>query len=136
MGLSERRATKEFQDSAFPKLKTELISAIGTEVEIEVAWDKLAENESAHLYAESWPKVYFQPAIEAFKSVCRDEMGKEAVKGALKKIVITNSVDNYNSDNWAKFSNGIVTLDHKPCTNIDYVDDRAKSLVSVLEKNL
>ena len=37
---------------------------------------------------------------------------------------------------WAKFSDGVLTHDHQPCTNIDDIKDRAKALQSLLEENL
>jgi hypothetical protein len=136
MGLAERRATKEFQDDIFPKLKSDILAAAGCPVEIAVEWEKLAAPEMSHLYSETWPKVYFKPVIEGLKSLCRDDMGKEAVKGSLKKIVFTNESQISSAHRWSTFAGGVLRLDHEPCTNVDYVDDRTDELVKLLEKNL
>ncbi len=88
----------------------------------------MAEDGYDHLYAEAFPKVYFQPATQAFEGICIDDMGKEAMQSSLKKIVIQNAGDITSAPKWATFADGVLTLDHKPCSNIDYIDDRAKSL--------
>ena len=63
-------------------------------------------------------------------------MGKEAVRGALKKIVIQNTAEIYYGDRWASFEGGTLTLDHQPTTNVDSVQDRIDGLVVTLEKKL
>jgi hypothetical protein len=136
MGLAERRAVKQFETEQYPTLKSELMSVIGFEVPIEVDWEALAVADMAHLYREAWPKVYFEPSRDAFKAICADDMGKEALKAALKKIVITNKGGVYSGDRWARFEGGVLTLDHEPCTNIDSVQERADGLRLLMEKAL
>jgi len=136
MGLAERRAAKTFETNSYPALKAEVLSAATFEVPIEVDWESLAAPEYAHLYEDSWPKVYFRPVVEAFKAITFDDMGKDALKAGLKKIVIQNKSGYYSSTSWAKFDGGVLTLDHEPCTNVDDIKDRADSLRAVLEKAL
>ncbi len=136
MGLAERRVQKEFQDSHFPKLKKEVDEAAHTSIPLEVKWDTIAPEGQSHLYIDSWTKVYFAPLVAAMKDVCRDEMGREAVKEKVKKIVVQNTKDIYYGDRWASFDGGVLTLDHQPCTNVDDVNDRTKGIIDVLEKGL
>ncbi len=136
MGLAERRVQKEFQDNHFPKLKGQLETASGTSVPLEVNWETLAPEGQSHLYLDAWTKVYFEPTIAAFQDVCRDQMGKDALKEKLKKIVMQNTKGTYYGDRWASFEAGVLTLDHEPCTNVDDVAERTKGLVAVLEKAL
>lgn len=136
MGLKERRAIKDFQESVYPDLQKQIFEALGFEPEIEVLWDGLAEEGYDHLYGESLPKVYFQPAIQALSSICADDMGKEAIGESLKKIHIKNEAGNSSPRSWADFSGGVLTLDHKPHSNIDDVKDRAAALQTLLESKL
>lgn len=136
MGLAERRAIKHFQEQRFPELKRQVEEAAGKALEFEIAWDKLALEDQAHLYEESWTKVYFQPLIKAFRAVCIDDLGKEAVQSGVRKVVITNESGVYSGGRWATFESGVVTLDHEPTSNVDSIDERAEGLVRVLEKGL
>lgn len=136
MGLAERRVAQEFQTKNFPALKTRIEEAAGFPVPIEVNWDALSIEGESRLYAESWTDVYFEPLIEGLKSVTRDQMGKDAVKKELKSIVITNQGGVYYPDNWAKFENGILRLDHEPLTNVADREQRAKKLTELLESKL
>ena len=138
MGLAERRAAKEFESYQYPGLKAEIDRAAGQEVAISVDWESLATDEQAHLYADSWPKVYFRPLAEALRQVGRDDLGKEALAEGLKTIKIQNRAGCYSGDRWAHFTKktGELVLDHEPCSNVDYVDDRVEGLVKALESEL
>jgi len=136
MGLAEKRATKDFQEQVFGNWKTELAAVIGFEVPVEVKWDQLAEEGMSHMYAEAWSKVYFQPLIAACKSICADDMGRDALKGALKKIEIVNENGIYSGESCCSFSNGTLKIDHQPHSNIDYGDARTAGIVKTLEQSL
>lgn len=135
MGLAERRAVKAFQDTKFPELKQQVDAAAAMPVELDVKWDTLAAEGQSHLYDEAWPKLYFVPVIEAFNSICRDDMGKEALKAALKKVVIQNTKQNYSASYWAEFENGVLTLEQS-LSNVDDVGDRRDTLIKLLESKL
>jgi hypothetical protein len=135
MGLAERRALKEFQENVYPDLKDQVDKAAGFEVDMSVDWDTLALDDQAHLYNECFAKVYFEPLVGAFKSVCGDDMGREALKGGLSKISIRNTLDK-SSPSGFTFEAGVLTLDHKPTTNVGDISARTKALVSLLEKGL
>lgn len=135
MGLAERRAAKNFQDETYPKLKAEIDAAAGFETNLEIDWTSLATDDMAHLYEECWPKVYFRPLVDAFTAVCVDDMGKEALAEGLKQIVIKNENDRSNPNGFT-FEGGVLTIDHKPTTNVDDVKDRASAIQKLLEKGL
>jgi len=135
MGLAEKRIIKEFETNVFPGLKQKIDEAAGFTVPIEVRWETLAKEERySHQWAGSWSNVYFQPIIDAFKQICVDDMGKEALKGALKRIVVQNTKDSYSSD-WATFESGVLTLDYQ-FANVDAVRDRMEKLKTAVEKAL
>lgn len=136
MGLAERRAAKSFETNQLPALQKEIDQAAGFSVPLEINWEQLSPEGQAHLYEESWTKVYFRPLVEAFKAICVDDMGKEALKGALKKVVINSSQGVYSGEQIATFEGGVLTLDHEPTTNIDEVAARAKGIQATLEKSL
>ena len=136
MGLAERRAAKEFEDKQYPLLKKEIEEAAKFKVPIEVAWETLAEDGMSHMYEECWKKVYFTPLIDAIAAITVDDMGKDALKGALKKIVLQNRHDIYYGDRCATFADGVLTIDHKPTTNVDSIKEREDGIRTLLEKSL
>ena len=135
MGLAERRAVQRFADEQYPQWKARIDEAAGFEVPVEVAWDELAVADYADSYAEFFPKVYFEPLVTALANITRDEIGRSATRDGLAKIVICNSGQYYGTRGF-QFSDGVLTIDHKPETNIDYGDERAKGLQRVLESGL
>lgn len=135
-GLKEKRALKDFQEKSYPKLKQEIDGAAGLDVPIEVDWDSIAVKDKAHLYEEGFTKVYFTPLIEALKKICADDMGKSALKNALKKVVITNSPNASSSPSKFTFSEGVLVIDHRPATNINDIKRRTSKIVELLEDAL
>lgn len=135
MGLAERRAAKEFQDKNLPALQTEIQKLAGNAVPIEVNWDQLATPEQASLYAESWPELYFKPVIEALRQITRDQMGKDAVKGGLKKVEIRNSKGAFSPHNAITFDNGTLAIDHH-LSNVGDTNERTKFIIELMEKSL
>src|SRR5688572_1287439 len=111
MGLLEKRALKTFQDDHYPKLTGEINTLAGYPIEFDVNWATLALDEKATIYEESFTKVYFTPLIDAIKEIATDEMGKEALKDALKKVVIKNEGGNVYGSNAYSFKEGVLTID-------------------------
>jgi hypothetical protein len=136
MGLLEKRALKAFQDGAYKNLTNEINKIAGFNVKFEVNWDTLALDEQSHLYEESFPKVYFQPIINAFKEITSDQMGKDALKETLKKIAIKNEGGIYYGSGAYSFDKGVLTIDHQPTTNIDNIQERSEELAKVLMKQM
>ena len=136
MGLAERRAAKEFETNRYPAVKKDIDAAAKFDVPVEVKWDSLAVAEYAHMYEEAWLKVYFRPLIDALKAITVDAMGADALKASLKRIIIQNMKNNSSSNYWAIFTDGILTLDHAPVSNVDDIEDRKTQLQKVLEAKL
>ncbi|MEO8704659.1 MAG: hypothetical protein ABI867_31680 [Kofleriaceae bacterium] len=135
MGLAEKRAAAEFETKLFPDLVKKIHDAAGFAVPIEVRWDTLAKQEKyVARWNEGWPKLYFLPIVEALQRICVDDLGKQALATALKKIVVQDTRDSYSS-NWAAFASGVLTLDYM-YTNVDDVGERARTLREALEKEL
>lgn len=135
MGLAERRAAQDFETNHFPGLKKKIDEAAGFEVPIEVKWETLArDGKYVAQWADAWPKIYFVPMIEGFKQIARDAMGKEALKTALKQVVVQDTTTSFSSA-WAKFESGVLTLDYQ-FTNVSDGKARTDVLVKELEKSL
>jgi hypothetical protein len=134
MGLAERRAATDFQTNAYPALKKQIDDAAGFDVPLEIDWQAIAQPNYQHLYNEFWTKIYFEPLIGAFQRICADEIGKEAMKGGLKKVEITNSRQYFDRDAFF-LQNGVLKIDHE-LVNADHLKLRTDKLVSLLEAAL
>lgn len=134
MGLAERRATVEFQQTLFLGLKKQVDEAAGFEVPMEIDWEHLAEPNEARLYNEYWSKIYFEPLIGAFHILCADDLGKEAVHHSLKKIEITNSREKFDRSAFS-YEDGVLKIDHK-LTNADDIQLRTETIVARMEPAL
>lgn len=135
MGLAERRGVERFKNEDYPGWKQKIDQAAGFDLPVEVAWDELGVADYADSYPEFFAKVYFQPLVDALSAVAVDEMGKSAARAGIAKIVIRNS-DQYGSTQGIAFADGVLTFDHKPHVNVDYGDERAKTLQHTLEAGL
>ncbi len=134
MGLLEKRGIAAFQDNHFVKIVEEVNQLAGFNLELDVKWEHLAVEDYAHFYEEGFVKVYFTPIIGALKDITSDEMGKKALKEVLHKIIITNEKGQSSLPNALSFSDGVLTFDHHPITNLDYYEERTNELSKFLMK--
>ena len=135
MGLKEQRALEQFQDHSYDYFKKKIDEAAGFEVEIDIDWDKLIEEDMSHMLEENLPQIYFEPIIEGFQKICRDEMGRRTLKKNLQKIVITNESGYSSPDAAINFSDGVLTIDHLPNTNMNDEESRASRIEEVVSRN-
>lgn len=133
MGLLEKRALKKFEDETYPKLWARINEAAGFEVPITVKWDTLAEEGYGHLYEEAFDKVFFKPLLGAIKSVCIDDLGREALRDGLKAVKIQGE-----GSGEVSFTKGILSLTFNPVANLDesQVKERTKTIQTALETGL
>jgi hypothetical protein len=136
VGIAERRVLADFQTELLPAFLKQIEEAAGHSVPVEVRWETMTTEGESHLYVDSWKQVYFEPLIAALKDVARDDLGKEALKNGLKKIVIQNTKKCYYPDCFSSFADGALTLDHEPTTNVHDVAPRTQALIKVLENSL
>lgn len=141
LGLGDRRALESYQQTVYPAQLAAIQKAVGFELPIEVHWDAIAkEGEGANYQHEGyWTKIYFVPLIEALSKVAGDDMGKQAVKGKLKKVIVTfddASAPSTAYINGVKFDGGVLTINFRPFTNVDDVKDRAEAIQLELEGKL
>ncbi|WP_299098186.1 hypothetical protein [uncultured Winogradskyella sp.] len=136
MGLAEKRVAKAFEANEFETILKEIKDIVGKDIAVNVDWKTLSTDGMSHLYNKAWPPVYFEPLVNSLKSICQDDMGKEALNDELETIIIKNEAGNSSSNTWASFDNNTLTLDHKPTSNVHNVAERTKSLQTLLENNL
>ncbi len=136
MGRTDKRAVKAVQDTKFPELEKEINTIAGYPIEFEVKWDELAYPDYAHMYDETFPEVYFIPVINAFKNIASDDMGKEALKETVKKIVIKNENDISSALRAYSLDNGALIIDHNPVVNAMNTDERSQELEKFLSSKM
>ncbi|MEY9895635.1 hypothetical protein ABIA35_009652 [Catenulispora sp. MAP12-49] len=135
MGLAERRSAERFKNEDYPGWKSRIDEAAGFEITIDVAWDELAVPDYADSYAEYFPAVYFQPLLDALGSIGADDMGKDALREGVSKVVVKNS-GQYFSPTGFTFADGVLTLDHMSDSNTHHVEERTKAIQALLEAGL
>ncbi len=136
MGLAERKILKEFQTSFYESWKAKFDKVLGFESNVEVKWDTLHTNEYSYgreQYFEWWETGYFSPLLEVFKQICSDDMGKEAVKDGLKKIIIDGSTGDRPED--SKFDDGVFRINHQ-FSNISAEEGRVNGWRKMIEAKL
>ncbi|QCW05070.1 hypothetical protein [Natrinema pallidum] len=134
MNLKNKRKVKQFEEEELPSLKESMDDAAGFEVDLDIEWESLIdERVNDDLWFEGWTKVYFQPTIDAFEAICSDELGREALQADLESIVFRNEAGMTGD---ISYEDGVLTVDKEPCTNMDKVDERTESIVTLLESNL
>lgn len=134
MGLAEKRAMLTFQQNQLEPLKAKLFEAIGFEVPLEIDFESLTIENGDTYYAEGMTKVFFEPLTAACKNICSDELGKNALKSGLKKIIICNKSGHYSPEAAFKLEAGTLSLDHHTTTNLGDVLRRTEFLQNMLEK--
>jgi hypothetical protein len=141
LGLAERRALKDYQEKDFPAIKKNLMTAVGFEAPLDIKWEQLAQPGEADRYKEDgyWNATIFKPLTKAMTSITADKEGKDALKAKLKKIVIMydpNTAPASNYANGIKFEAGVLTINFRPYSNVDAVDERTAAIQKLLEDNL
>jgi len=90
MGLNERRKIKELQEVTFPARVKEIEEICGKAIPYEIDWDSLADDAEALNFIDN---VSCHRLNMALRTICIDDMGKEAVRDGLKMIKLKNVKD-------------------------------------------
>lgn len=136
MGLAEKRIIKAYQEGEYQNFLTQVKSLIGGEIEFDIDWNSLPNEEYPNNLQEGLTEVYFKPILNSFKSIAVDDMGKEAIRESVKKVIIKDENDNAYASQTYKFNEGTLIVDHCSYTNIGNTDERTKTLTQLLESNL
>jgi hypothetical protein len=87
MGLAERRKMKELGETTLPERTKEIEEICGAAIPYEVDWDSFSDDLEALNFMDN---ISCHRLNMALRVICQDEMGKEAVREAIKKIRLKN----------------------------------------------
>jgi hypothetical protein len=90
MGLNERRKIKELQDTTLPDRVQEIEEICGKPIPYEVDWDSLADDAEGLNFLDN---ISCHRLNMALRTICVDDMGKEAVRDSLSLIKLKNVKD-------------------------------------------
>ena len=90
MGLNERRKIKELQDTTLPGRVKEIEEICGKGIPYEVDWDSLADDAEGLNFLDN---ISCHRLNMALRTICIDDMGKEAVRDTLNLIKLKNVKD-------------------------------------------
>jgi hypothetical protein len=136
MGLQQKRIIQEYQETVFPGWKKQFDEACGFEIPMEVRWETMQsdDRDKKENYFPYYDEVYFRPLLSAFKGLCSDQMGKDAVKAGVKKIVI-ESIQGGGTQQ-SSFNDGVFSLKHNFTANYYDEESRAKDWKKLIEAKL
>ena len=90
MGLEERRRIKELQEATLPGRVREIEEICGKAIPYEVDWETLAGDAEALNFLDNLSCHRLNMAL---RTICIDDMGKEAVRDGLRLVRLSNSGD-------------------------------------------
>ena len=90
MGLNERRKIKELQETTLPERVKEIEEICGKAIPYEVNWDSLADDLEGLNFLDNLSCHRLNMAL---RTICMDDMGKEAVRDALTLVKLSNVKD-------------------------------------------
>jgi len=90
MGLEERRRIKELQETTLPGRVREIEEICGKAIPYEVDWESLASDVEALNFLDNLSCHRLNMAL---RTICIDDMGKEAVREGLRLVRLSNCRD-------------------------------------------
>lgn len=105
MGLNERRKIKELQEVTFPGRVLEIQEICGKAIPYEVDWESLADDAEGLNFIDNLSCHRLNMAL---RTICFDEMGKEAVREGLRLIKLKNVKEK--SAMRMSFENGVLEM--------------------------
>jgi hypothetical protein len=106
MGLNERRKMKELQETVFPGRVKEIEEICGKAIPYDVDWASLADDAEALNFIDN---ISCHRLNMALRTICQDDLGKEAVREGLKTIKLKNVKDK--SAMKMSFVGGVLEMD-------------------------
>jgi hypothetical protein len=87
MGLAERRKIQELKDSTLPARSREIAEICGAEIPYEVDWASIEHDALALNFLDNLSCHRLNMAL---RTICIDDMGREAVRESLKQVRLKN----------------------------------------------
>lgn len=89
MGLIEKRLIRDAKETWLPGEQEEMRSIAGSEVVVDIDWATFESDEPA---LRNLQHLGVRKVVNAFRLICADDLGKEAVRG-IKRVFVTNVKD-------------------------------------------
>lgn len=105
MGLAERRKIKELQEEILPGRVKEIEDICGQPIPYEVDWESLADDAAGLGFLDNLSCHRLNMAL---RTICLDDVGKEAVREGLKLIKLKNVADSANR--FIAFNQGVLEM--------------------------
>lgn len=90
MGLNEKRKIKELQETTLPEREKEIEEICGQAISYEVDWASLEDDMEGLNFLDNLSCHRLNMAL---RTICVDDMGKEAIRDSLKLIKLGNVKD-------------------------------------------
>jgi hypothetical protein len=87
MGLADRRKIQDLKDSTLPARSREIAEICGAEIPYEVDWASIEHDAQALNFLDNLSCHRLNMAL---RTICIDEMGREAVREGLKQVRLKN----------------------------------------------
>jgi hypothetical protein len=105
MGLIEKRLIKEAKDTWIVEEQKDMRAIANSEVVIDVDWASFETDEPA---LKNLQHLGVRKMSNAFRVICGDELGKEAVRDSILRVVVVNVKDA--KEGSVALENGTATL--------------------------
>jgi hypothetical protein len=105
MGLNERRKIKELQETVLPGRIKEIEEICGKGIPYEVDWESLADDAEGLNFLDN---ISCHRLNMALRTICTDDMGREAVRDSLRLIKLKNVKDK--NDMRISFEDGVLEM--------------------------
>ena len=105
MGLAEKRKIKELQEVTLPERTREIEEICGKPIPYEVDWDSLADDAEALNFMDN---ISCHRLNMALRTICVDDLGKEAVREGLRLVRLRNVKDK--ADMRLTFEDGVLEM--------------------------
>jgi hypothetical protein len=131
MGLAERRLAEKIKVEEYAPFLTELHKITGYDLPVEIDWSTFIAYDEYSLTRMN--DNVFNDLLDAFKHICQDQLGKDAVSSGIKIIKVSNTDDiekrHFSFEN--KEINMTVALGGGSYSNYDYA-----TLIKEIESKL
>jgi hypothetical protein len=130
MGLEERRLMKSLQDKDIPERTAELAEITGSPIAYDIQWESFADDGEAIKFLDN---VACHRINMALRSLCTDQLAKDAIRDTLKTIRIWNVKSE--GERGMTFGGGVLELKYSYAKGLSGAcSDR--EIYSTLEKGL
>ncbi|MDN6858789.1 hypothetical protein QO207_19525 [Pseudomonas sp. CAN2814] len=137
----EQAAISSYQQSVFQAQLKDIHHSAGFAVPVEVDWDSIAlPGQAAHYGTDDyWTNVYFVPLAEALDMLTSYDLGRQAMKDKLKRIVIRYDASDSAAHDYRRavaFESGVLSINFRPASAAGQIEERTEAIQSSLETAL